>query len=188
MPGVGKTRLFLELVKMTADERKRCLLDVDDNVKEKKALINDLLPIAVSFNGCTLFNSADSKITGQAECLSHIVIRILHIWLTNELNITLLSRTMAAALKSGALPQKEFTLGTVLSLVSRRAGHTEMVVFTSVKEATRSPFATISSIVIDIFKPRTFVSNGTVWPSSESKIAPYKSFVSNLQVLHAWSM
>ena len=32
LPGVGKTRLFLELVKMTADERKRCLLDVDDNV------------------------------------------------------------------------------------------------------------------------------------------------------------
>ena len=119
-PGVGKTRLFLEMVKFETDKQIRHLLGSDDQ-EEARAIIGDILYIAASFNGSTQYDSADSTITGKTECLSHIIIRILYIWLTDAVDITKLSKTMETALKSGKLPPQEFTLSSVLSLVAQRA-------------------------------------------------------------------
>ena len=119
-PGVGKTRLFLEMVKLETDRQIRHVL-VNDDQEEASAIIGDILHIAVSFNGSTQYDSADSTITGKTECLSHIIIRILHTWLTNAADITKLSKIIETALKSGKLLPQEFTLSSVLSLVAQRA-------------------------------------------------------------------
>ena len=125
-PGVGKTRLFLEMVKMNVEDRKPNILYVGKR-EEKRALIDNFIHIAVSFNGSTTYRDLDSIITGMKDCLSQVVIRILHIWLTTGGGLSELSKKITAALRSGTLPPDEFNLSKVLSLVSRRSGRKHVI-------------------------------------------------------------
>ena len=121
--GVGKTRLFLEIVKMGIHEQNRLSRSFFQKkkswIKNKKALLDDMLHIAVSFNCRTTYDPEHTTITTVPGILSHITLRILHIWLSKVSN----------ALAAGVVTDEHQTLESVLSLVSRRAGRTHIVLY-----------------------------------------------------------
>ena len=126
-PGMGKTRLFLEMVKIGIDDQKLLLLD-DGTIEEKGALLEDILYIAISFNGSTPYNPTHTKITKVADILSHIFLRVMHIWLTN-VTITEIFRAITTSLAAGELNDELLTLKSMLSIVAQRSGRKCIVLF-----------------------------------------------------------
>ena len=117
-PGVGKTSLFLEMIKMGSEDQKRLLLHAGAyDAEEKIALIDDILHIAVSFSGCTPYDGIHIKATNIPSILSHNFLRIMHIWLTN-IGLNELFLVITTALAAGELTDQL----SVLSMVARRAG------------------------------------------------------------------
>ena len=132
-PGVGKTRFFLEMVKMGVDKQKSYLykgafLNKKISMEKKEALLDDILHIAVSFNGRTAYKPKHITVTTEPEILSHITLRIMHIWLS-KVSLTDLYEDIKAAVASGILSPRHLTLKSVLSLVSRRAGRKHIVLY-----------------------------------------------------------
>ena len=126
-PGMGKTRLFLEMVRIGADEQKRLLSGLPDR-KEAIDLVDDFLHIAVSFNGCTTYDPMHIKITDVPDILSHISLRIMHIWLST-VAIEDLFKAITTAMKAGEVTDELLSLKAVLKLVSRRTGRKRIVLF-----------------------------------------------------------
>ena len=126
--GVGKTRLFVEMVKMESDQQKH-LLSNDLNIDGKKALVDDTLHIAISMHGRTPYEPLYNKLTTMPDFLYHVVIRILHIWLTDSESLDDVYAAVVAALESGDLPEYLLTLESVLSLVACRAGRKNIVLY-----------------------------------------------------------
>ena len=87
-----------------------------------------MLHIAVLFNGRTTYDPEHVTITTVPEILSHITLRIMHIWLLN-VSLNKLFLAIRNALAAGALTNEHLTLKSVLSLVSRRAGRTHIVLY-----------------------------------------------------------
>ena len=130
--GVGKTRLFLEIVKMGIHEQKRLSRSFFQKkkswIKNKKALLDDMLHIAVSFNCRTTYDPEHTTISTVPEILSHITLRIIHIWLLN-VSLNKLFLALRNALAAGVVTNEHLTLESVLSLVSRRAGRKRIVLY-----------------------------------------------------------
>ena len=86
-PGIGITPFFLEMVKIGVDKQKSYLSKCDFlnkkiSMEKKEALLDDILHIAVSFNGRTTYKPKHMTMTTKPEILSHITLRIMHIWLS----------------------------------------------------------------------------------------------------------
>ena len=60
-PGVGKTRFFLEMVRMGAKEKKAYIPE-NKHRQKKRAIVDYLLFIAVLFKSCTVYDSIHTKI------------------------------------------------------------------------------------------------------------------------------
>ena len=126
-PGMGKTRLFLEMVRMGDEERKSYLsksLDKENKIK----LIDDFLHVAISFNGCTYYNPMHTKISDVSDILSHVSLRIMHIWLST-VAIEDLFKVITTAKKAGELTNDLLSFKSVISIVLRRASRKRIVLF-----------------------------------------------------------
>jgi len=60
-PGVGKTRLFTEVVKMSTDEQKRFLVD-NPSIVENATVIDNILHMAITFNSATPYEAKHGKV------------------------------------------------------------------------------------------------------------------------------
>ena len=126
-PGMGKTRLFLEMVKM-GDEEQKFYLSKSPDIENKRKLVDDFLHIAISFNGCTTYDPIHLKISHVSEILSQISLRIMHIWLTT-VAIDDLYLAIIGGLAAGELTGDLLSLKSVLSVVSRRANRKRIVLY-----------------------------------------------------------
>ena len=126
-PGMGKTRLFLEMVRM-GDEEQKYYLSKSADIENKRKLVDDFLHVAISFNGCTNYNPVHVKITDVSDILSHISLRIMHIWLST-VAIEDLFNAIRVAVIAGEVTDNLLSLKSVLSLVSRRASRKRIVLY-----------------------------------------------------------
>ena len=126
-PGVGKTRLFLQMVKLEVEELKRHLSN-NHQINAKREVVDDFLHVAVSFNGSTSYNPLHIKLGNIPNVLSHITLRMMHIWLTNT-SINELFADIVAAVASGELASRHLRLESVLPLIARRAGRKHIILF-----------------------------------------------------------
>ena len=87
-----------------------------------------MLHIAVSFNCRTTYDPEHITIKTEPGILYHITLRIIHIWLL-KVSLNKLFLAIRKAVVAGILTNEHLTLESVLSLVSRRAGRTHIVLY-----------------------------------------------------------
>jgi len=119
-PGVGKTRIFTEIVKMGTEKQKSILFGVGD-AERKSAQLENILHIVISFNSTTRYKAEQDAVADESDSLFQILLRILHMWLTVESSIQRVFIKIKACVTSGRLPVQFLTFDEVLSLVSQRS-------------------------------------------------------------------
>ena len=120
-PGVGKTRVFAEFVKMSSADMKNI---VDDKSLDK--VTETTLNIVVSFGEHAPYRTEEESIDVIKFSL---IFRILWIWLTDKSDISHVYDVIASYQKSGRLHIFDLSLSSVLELMSKRSGKKNFNVF-----------------------------------------------------------